>query len=144
MVLQSRQTATAPVIADAGDMEDSQPLPMIRGCDGCTLCCKVMAVRALDKPQGKWCPHCKTGFGCGIYEDRPDECRVFACGYLVMPHLAPIWRPAVSHLIISSEISQDRMSIHVDPARPDAWRKEPYYSTIRQWSVRALASAARS
>jgi hypothetical protein len=26
--------------------------------------------------------------------------------------------------------------IHVDPARPDAWRKEPYYSDLKVWASR--------
>src|SRR5262249_50752592 len=43
-------------------------LKTVRGCDGCTLCCKVMEVKEIAKPGGKWCAHCKTGTGCGIYD----------------------------------------------------------------------------
>ncbi len=109
-------------------------LPVIRGCDGCTLCCKVMGVSALAKPQGRWCQHCRIGVGCGIYETRPQECITFNCGYLVLPHLTPEWKPAISHLILSSGVSRERLTIHVDPARPDAWRKEPYYATMKKWA----------
>jgi hypothetical protein len=121
-------------------MQPEAPLlPVIRGCDGCTLCCKVMGVHALEKTQGKWCPHCRVGSGCGIYETRPEECITFNCGYLVLPHLTPEWKPAISHLIISSGVSRNRVSVHVDPARPDAWRKQPYYATMKAWAREGLA-----
>ena len=57
------------------------------GCGGCTLCCKVMGVPSISKPASQWCKHCRTGFGCGIYETRPGECRNFICGYLSIPAL---------------------------------------------------------
>jgi hypothetical protein len=115
-----------------------QPMKAVRGCDGCTLCCKVFTVTELAKPGNKWCPHCVRGTGCGIYERRPMDCRTFMCGYLVMPHLGPEWKPAISHLIISSEFSEKRINIHVDQGRPDAWRRQPYYRMIKEWSRQAL------
>ena len=29
-----------------------------RSCDGCTLCCKLLSVEEIDKPQQHWCEHC--------------------------------------------------------------------------------------
>ena len=52
-----------------------------RSCGDCTLCCKVMAVDAIKKPANKWCQHvCKAG--CEIYEERPQDCIDFECGWL--------------------------------------------------------------
>jgi hypothetical protein len=110
----------------------------VRECDGCTLCCKVFTVHELAKPGNSWCPHCIRGTGCGIYERRPVDCATFQCGYLTMPQLGPEWKPAISHLIISSEFSTKRLNIHVDRGRPDAWRKQPYYGIIKDWSRQVL------
>src|SRR5215212_9198972 len=118
---------------------DAAVLPVVRSCDGCTLCCKVMGVQALAKPRGTWCGHCQIGRGCGAYAERPQECIEFNCGYLVLPHLTPEWKPAVCHLIISSGVSNDRLSIHVDPTRPDAWRCQPYYGVMKEWARQGLA-----
>ena len=115
----------------SADVEETKP---VRGCDGCTLCCKVMGVRALSKPRGSWCPHCKISAGCGIYETRPTECRTFLCGYLVKPGLSEAWKPSTSRMIISNELAQNRINVHVDLGRPDAWRKQPYYSDLKTWS----------
>jgi hypothetical protein len=112
---------------------------IVRDCDGCTLCCKLFGVKAIDKPAGVWCQHCTVGRGCTIYENRPTECAEFVCGYLVLPGLGPEWKPAVSHLMISSEGYQGRLNIHVDPSRPDAWRKQPYYAWIKEWSRKVTA-----
>jgi hypothetical protein len=113
-------------------------LPAIRQCAGCTLCCKVVAVRELAKPGGVWCPHCRAGIGCTIYESRPSECATYECGYLVLPSLGEEWKPSTSRLIISREVSKTRLDIHVDPGRPDAWRRQPYYGVIKQWSQHAV------
>jgi hypothetical protein len=113
---------------------EAEPVKAVRGCDGCTLCCKVMGVAAIDKPRGKWCAHCKLGTGCGIYETRPTECRTFMCGYLVKPGLSEAWKPSTSRMIISNELAQNRINIHVDLARPDAWQRQPYYAEIKTWA----------
>jgi len=53
-----------------------------RQCGGCTACCKTHEIRELAKPPGQWCPHCRPGRGCAIYESRPEECRTFGCLWL--------------------------------------------------------------
>jgi hypothetical protein len=115
-----------------------QPLSQaVRGCDGCTLCCKIMGVPALSKPGNTWCPHCRKGVGCGIYDTRPTECRTFQCGYLLMPGLSLEWKPVTSRLIILGS-GGNRINIRVDQARPDAWRRQPYYRTMKEWAALAL------
>jgi hypothetical protein len=37
------------------------------------MCCKVLGITELQKPVGKWCPHCDIGKGCKIYESRPKN-----------------------------------------------------------------------
>lgn len=50
-----------------------------RVCGSCTACCKTHPVVEIDKPMGKWCPHCKVGQGCAIYSSRPAGCEGFQC-----------------------------------------------------------------
>jgi len=109
-----------------------------RSCTGCTMCCKLLRIEALDKPRLQWCTHCNIGVGCKIYEDRPTECRTFNCGYLTEAHIGDHWKPAKSRMVISLATSANRMVVYVDPDRPDAWRREPYYSDIKSWARAAL------
>jgi hypothetical protein len=111
-----------------------------RSCQGCTMCCKLMEVDTLAKPRGTWCPHCDQKRGCGIYAERPEACRIFYCGYLRIAHLDDRWKPAKAKFLINYESSHNRIVIHVDPARPDAWRAEPYYAEIRSWARNAAAA----
>jgi hypothetical protein len=104
-----------------------------RECGDCTLCCKVMAIEQLAKPASSWCPHCKPGRGCQIYANRPDECRSFNCLWLVNDHLDERWRPSKSKLVLTT--SEDGIEVRCDPGFPDAWRKEPFRSEIREWAV---------
>jgi hypothetical protein len=109
-----------------------------RSCQGCTLCCKLLGIVALDKRRLEWCRHCAPGTGCEIYPSRPDECRVFHCGYLRDAQIAEHWNPRHSKMVVAYE-SASRLAIHVDPGRPDAWRREPYFSEIKRWARVAAA-----
>jgi hypothetical protein len=115
----------------------------VRECDGCTLCCKVIGVKALEKPMGKWCQHCAPKGGCAIYEARPEECRIFNCGYLLEPSLTPEWKPNESKNILLTEDGGRRIVAHVDTQRPDAWKREPFYSTLKQWAKDGAAKGAQ-
>ncbi len=105
-----------------------------RECGTCTLCCKLMVVKELQKPPMKWCEHCDVGVGCGIYENRPKECRQFFCLYLLDENLGEHWNPLKSKMVLSYEPDHNLFAIHVDPGRMDGWRKEPYYSEIKSWA----------
>jgi hypothetical protein len=107
--------------------------PAKRECGDCTLCCKVMAIEQLAKPAGSWCPHCNPRRGCLTYATRPAECQTFSCLWLVDNRLDPHWKPSKSRFVLTT--SEDGIEIRCDPGFPDAWRKEPYRSEIREWAV---------
>jgi hypothetical protein len=119
--------------------EASGQLVAGRTCENCTLCCKLLEVEPLEKPRAVWCPHCDQKHGCKIYERRPEACRSFYCGYRRIETIDDRWKPSKAKFLINYEEAANRIVLHVDPARPDAWRTEPYYSMIKQWSRRALA-----
>ena len=48
----------------------------------CGLCCTTFSIPELNKLAGVRCQHLTTTNQCGIYEDRPDVCSGFRCGYL--------------------------------------------------------------
>lgn len=97
-----------------------------------------MRIAELGKPKSVWCPHCAVGKGCRIYESRPEECRVFHCGYRRRAELGEHWFPADSRMLVNIELQGTRIAIHVDPGIPSAWRKEPYYSEIRKMAAAAV------
>jgi hypothetical protein len=55
---------------------------MERTCGGCTACCKILAIKELNKPAGKRCKHCAPNEGCTIYERRPLSCQYYRCLWL--------------------------------------------------------------
>ncbi len=116
--------------------ESAQPVAN-RQCDNCAMCCKLPQITDLEKPANQWCPHCRNHQNCGNYEQRPQMCRDFFCLFMTQEALSEEWRPSQAHfLMLMKETSLDRpqLVVMVDPARPDAWRKEPYYSNLRNWS----------
>lgn len=109
-----------------------------RQCGSCSLCCKVMGIEELGKPPGSWCGHFKPGLGCGIYARRPGECATFACEWLLFEGWGPEWKPEKSRFVLITEEDGVRLKVIVDPATPNAWRKEPYYSRFKMMSRQAV------
>lgn len=103
-----------------------------RTCGDCAMCCKILLIPELDKPFNTWCKHCNNHSNCSIYETRPQRCRDFVC-YFLISDLGEEWRPSKCRMVVTTHT--DRLLVMVDPARPDAWRKEPYMSTITHWST---------
>lgn len=108
-----------------------------KSCGDCGLCCKLMGVTALDKPAGKWCRHFSKAAGCRIYDDRPGDCRVFNCLWLLTDALGPDWKPSVCGFVLHSENGGQRLIVECDAARPHDWRREPYQQILRRWSEAA-------
>lgn len=122
------------------DSSAIDPRVVGRACADCTMCCKVLSISALQKPQGVWCPHCNIGRGCNIYGSHPSECSTFYCGYLTAEELGEHWRPNRCKLVVVAELEGTRLAIYVDPGSPSAWRTEPYYSEMKQWAAAAVPS----
>jgi hypothetical protein len=108
-----------------------------RSCGSCSLCCKVVTIPILNKPAGKWCQHCKPGRGCGIHLTRPIVCRGAYCEWMISKGLGPEWKPEKSKFALFKTNGGRRMTAHVDPGHPTAWRRSPYYENLKQWAREA-------
>jgi hypothetical protein len=113
-----------------------------RACGTCSLCCKVLNISELAKPAGQWCTHCRPGKGCGIHATRPFVCRGFYCEWMISKGLGPEWRPEQAKFALfktnSGTNGGRRLTAHVDPGYPAAWRRSPYYENFKAWAVQAV------
>jgi len=106
-----------------------------RGCGPCVSCCSFFAIAELGKPAGLLCAH-STDHGCTIYGDRPKACRVFYCAWRCWSEVPDDWRPDRTGFVLGGRLAaQSFLSVTADPARPDDWRAEPYYSTLCRWAA---------
>ncbi len=112
-------------------------LSTAKSCGDCGMCCKLLSISALGKEAGRWCSHFVRGKGCGVYEDRPPVCRSFRCEWLMSRELGPEWRPERARFLMFHDDDRHRLSVVVDPGSPHAWKREPYYSRLKQLSHRA-------
>jgi hypothetical protein len=110
------------------DLYDSEnPLVPGRLCGSCMLCCKVMRVEELNKPSGTMCSYAALGQGCSIREHRPKSCRTFFCGWRLDPNIDSFWKPEICGFLLTISMRYGSMLVMVDPARPLAWKTQPYY-----------------
>lgn len=105
-----------------------------RTCGSCGLCCKVLRIDVLEKEAHSWCEHYAPATGCGIYNKRPQVCRGYQCRWLYDPSLGEEWKPERCGFVVAPGKSGVGLWINTDLATPLAWRREPFYSQIRQWS----------
>jgi hypothetical protein len=105
-----------------------------RSCGSCSMCCKFFAIPEVNKSPEEWCKYCRPGKGgCTIYANRPKVCQDFECwwkGDIVDDE----WYPARSKMVLHSRGICKEIMVKVDPSFPNAWRKEPYYSQLLEWS----------
>jgi len=119
----------------ASDPPDADPaLVPGRSCGTCSLCCKVLPVAELSKPAGQWCIHSVAGSGCAVHADRPQACRQFFCAWRLDSNLGPEWKPEVSRFVMAADPANQALTLTVDPGMPLAWKREPYYSRLKQFS----------
>jgi hypothetical protein len=98
------------------------------------LCCELIGVPEYRRPDGKGCTQVLTGKGCAIHPARPNACRTFQCMWSVVPAFDDYWRPDKCGFVLTSK--DMRVTVDVDPARPDAWRASPYYRHLKHLSLR--------
>ena len=110
------------------------------------LCCKTMGVEALQKPPHRWCTHCVKGFGCDIYETRPDTCRAFECAWLQVPAsiLDDRFRPDRAGCVLQYTDNGSGLVAHCDPATPTSWRKPLILDKLRQCAAKGGNASARA
>jgi len=101
-----------------------------KSCGKCNLCCKLMIIPELEKPDNVWCTHCEIGKGCRIYDTRPQMCREFNCRYITDPTLGEEWHPARAHFVLRA--SGNILILQVDPQRPEAFKRAPYHAALRK------------
>lgn len=107
-------------------------------CGTCTLCCELLVIKELDKPENRVCEHQnKAEGGCRIYGRHPASCQSFRCHWLTYPAFDDSWKPDACHFLIMQPTPQVLVAC-VDTDHPDAWRAEPYYSQLKQWSEATL------
>jgi hypothetical protein len=110
-------------------------------------CCKVLSIDALDKPQDKWCKHCRPGKGgCSIYAGRPPICRGFACQWLVDPDFGDEWWPLDCRMVAHykpDSLGRIGLNIVVEASSPAAWRYEPYFSQIKAMALHFLRTESK-
>jgi hypothetical protein len=129
------------MIADTRpDVHDRTPMGRpahLKVCGDCTLCCTVFELEDFEKKAGQDCHHSRAdqqslGGSCSIWGLHPQTCQTFKCLWLKHDDLDGLWRPDASGFVMTSEGST--VYIDVDPVRPDAFLREPYYSQFKQWA----------
>ena len=109
--------------------------PSVRQCGSCSACCTLLEVEEVGTSVNEWCKYCEAGKGCTIYDSRPQMCRSFSCAWL-QGHLDDNWYPERAGMVV--HFSQDAVNVQVDPAHPDRWQQEPYFSKLSEWSLNGI------
>jgi len=72
---------------------------VVRPCGGCTVCCDVLPVEALNKGLHERCPHAVDGVGCSIYGEYFEICKTYRCVW-TLGHGSEEDRPDLSGVLV--------------------------------------------
>lgn len=116
----------------------------MRSCGDCTLCCKLLGVRALDKQPFVYCSHCTVGTGCRVYQARPEECKDFNCMWL-QEKIDEELKPNNCHVVLANlqddlvklgiELEDQRrvVVVYVDSDYPEAHKQGKMKDQLNQY-----------
>lgn len=124
----------------------------LRDCGACSACCFLLSIPTLAKPACLWCGHAERPHGgCGIYENRPDECVAYSCIWLASQsrapeeRMTPDTRPDRSKVMFHDayayspdEEKKNTVYVHVFPDHPRAWMEEPILDHINMMRGRGV------
>ncbi len=71
-----------PAVIEAAQQQILKDTKKDNACGGCTTCCFLTYIAALNKPSRTHCRYCRNGLGCTNLANRPTECKVFQCTWL--------------------------------------------------------------
>jgi hypothetical protein len=109
-----------------------------RRCGECTLCCKLLPVRELEKGANERCKHQRHGQGCRVYHSPalPTSCKLWSCRWLLEQDTADLSRPDRSHYVI------DVMPDHITIVE-NATGKETHIEVVQIWLDKNYPDAHR-
>ena len=112
---------------------------MARECGPCTLCCKILGVRSLNKPRNVWCRHVSKGAGCDWHGSAayPEECGQFVCAWLAQD-IAEQLRPDKVHAFVTDTTDGKGVAIQLDPGYPLAHLDDPLKAYIAALTARGM------
>ncbi|WP_043540354.1 hypothetical protein [Salinarimonas rosea] len=118
-------------------------------CRGCTYCCTLPEILALDKPMYRPCGYIAAQAsgapGCGLFgaPERPGTCRAYECAYLTAQRTSHPDRRRIPHPLdagayFHKDPLENALVVFVDPDRPLAWKSSALVEIFRSASVAGM------
>lgn len=107
-------------------------------CGGCTLCCELLPVPQLQKPESVLCGFCKRGVGCTVHERRPLVCRTFDCVYIQDEEIGLELRP--DNCKVMFEKVNDTLYLALElPRDVGSWREKKVSDFIKKLNKKGIS-----
>jgi len=102
---------------------------MTKRCGDCQLCCTLIPVKELKKPGNSVCEH-QCASGCGIYTDRPQECRTYQCLWRSEEEFPDEYRPDRIDCVIDLHETSIGLAVFCHQMREGQWQEENIYGLL--------------
>lgn len=111
-------------------------------CGGCTLCCDLIEVRALNKPANTKCSQCVEGIGCTVWQERSLACKRFVCLWYANPKFPEALRPDKCGVVFEPLRGRPVLLALTSPDNSDAWRADLPLALIEKFVADATSVIA--
>ena len=109
-----------------------------KGCDGCTLCCELLPVPQLQKPESTLCGFCKVKEGCSIHKSRPPVCRSFDCVYIQKQDMDLELRPDNCRVMFERVTDNLYLALEL-PRDVGSWKEDRVLNFIKELNKKGIS-----
>lgn len=107
-------------------------------CDGCTMCCELLPVPQLQKPESVLCGQCEVKVGCRIHNVRPMVCRTFDCVYIQDIDMDLELRPDNCKVMFEKVTDTLYLALEL-PRNVGSWKSEKVLGFIKELNKKGIS-----
>lgn len=107
-------------------------------CGGCTVCCELLPVPQLQKPESTLCGHCEAKVGCRIHSIRPKVCRTFDCVYIHNEDMDLKLRPDNCKVMFEKVTNDLYLALEL-PRDVGSWKNKKVLQFIQQLNEKGIS-----
>jgi len=107
-------------------------------CGECTMCCELLPIPELQKPESILCGFCKINKGCSVYKNRPNSCKEFNCVYIQDEDVDLELRPDNSKVMFEKVTDTLYLALEL-PRDIGSWRETKVLDFIEQLNKKGIS-----
>jgi len=102
------------------------------------MCCELLPIPQLQKPESIMCRFCEKNKGCSIYENRPSSCKEFNCAYIQDADIDLEFRPDNCKVMFEKVTDTLYLALEL-PRNIGSWKEKKVLDFIKSLNKKGIS-----